>query len=119
VAALTNYMSPGEWATAFWVGHHEIHEKGLEGGDLSRVLRAGVAEMARHGYTFEGLRVDPDGYAHKVRMVEGCPAEVVADMVTGDFDARHQGKIAVAWAKEHIPGLDLTWLADALADKGE
>lgn len=112
--ALTNWLGADEWAACYWLGLREVHEFGARGGDLGLVLRAGIGRLVREGYTFRGITADAEGNYGKVTMQEDCPARVLADLITGEFDARAQADLAIRFCRANVPALDVDWLARVL-----
>lgn len=108
--ALTNWLNAGEWATAYWFGIREANENGKECPDLGTQLRLGIGAMVKAGYSFKGIKADEEGNYEKVEMQSDCPANVLADMLIGEFSPMQQAEIAIDWCKKNLPSVDMGWL---------
>jgi hypothetical protein len=112
--ALTNYLTPGEWATAYVFGLRAVQQD-EDGSDLSKLLRLGIREMSRQNYVFRGIDADAEGGLKKLRQQLDCPAQIILSMLAGGFSPREQARVSLEWAPEHAPMLELDWLREAVA----
>lgn len=91
------------------LGHLEYNRQKKKKFDgLGDQLIAGMVCMHKAGYIFTGITIDNNGNYEKVTQCCGDNAGVLAEMITGEFDGFGRVKSGIAWAKIHIPSLDLS-----------
>lgn len=112
--ALSNWLGRDEWAACYWLGMREIAVHGASGGDLSKILRAGIGRLTREGYTFLGIKGYPDGNCDRLIPQSDGSVSVMSQFIDGTFDGRSQAQTAIDFCKKSVPQIDMKWLSDAL-----